>query len=93
MIKITDRFFIDASTGCYILKEKVIVQDENSKNFGQETFKDEGYYASIEGLLNGFAKVKTREFISKSEKDSIEDLIKEIHKTNEFLENLNLKGV
>ena len=93
MIKITDRFFIDASTSCYILKEKAIIQDEKSKNFGQEAFKEEGYYPSIDGLLKGFVKATTREFISKSEKDSIEDLIKEIHKTNEFIENLNLKGV
>lgn len=33
MIKVTDRFYIDANSNCYMLKEKVIVQDENSKNY------------------------------------------------------------
>ena len=93
MIKITDRFYIDASTNCYILKEKTIIQDKDSKNFGQELFKEEGYYVSIDSLLKSFAKIITREYISKSEKASIEDLIKEIHKINEFIGNLNLKGV
>ena len=93
MIKITDRFYIDASSNCYILKEKKIIQDKNSKNYGQEVFEEIGYYTSIETVVMGFIKTKTREFISKSEKNSIEDLIKEIQKTNEFIEKLDLKGV
>lgn len=93
MIKITDRFYINATTHCYILQEKMIVQDPESKNYGKEVFKELGYYTTIDNLLKGFAKVTTREFISQKEKGDIEDLIKEIHRINGYIENLNLKGV
>lgn len=48
MIKITDRFYINANSNCYVLQEKTTVQDENSKNYGQEVFKDLGYYTTNE---------------------------------------------
>lgn len=90
MIKITDRFYINATTNCYSLQERTTVQDEKSKNYGQEIFKDLGYYTTIEQCLNGFLKVKTREFISKDTVNSIKDLKDEIAKTQEFLHKLNL---
>lgn len=93
MIKITDKFYINATTNCYILQEKMIIQDENSKNYGKEVFKELGYYTSIEGCLKGVEKANTREFISKEEENTMQDLIKEIHKTNELIERMNLKGV
>jgi len=43
MIKITDRFYINANTNSYVLQEKTTVKDEQSKNYGQEIFKDLGY--------------------------------------------------
>lgn len=92
MIKVTDRFYIDANTNCYVLKEKTIVQDENSKNYGQEVLKDLGYYTSLESLLKGILKTTTREYIFKQGERSIQDLIKEIKRTEEYLEGLNLEG-
>ena len=56
MIKITDKFYIDATTSCYILQEKSTIQDEESKNYGKEVFKEVGYYTSIEGCLKGLEK-------------------------------------
>lgn len=91
MIKITDRFYIDANSNCYVLKEKTIVQDENSKNYGQEVLKDLGYYTSLESCLKGFLKTTTREYIAKQEINSIQDLIKEINRVEEYLKSLNLK--
>ena len=91
MIKIADRFYIDANSNCYVLKEKTIVQDENSKNYKQEIFKDAGYYTSLESLLRGILKTTTREFIAREEENSIQDLIKEINEVDEFLKSLNLK--
>lgn len=91
MIKITDRFYIDANSNCYVLKEKTIVQDENSKNYKQEIFKDAGYYTSLESCLKGFLKTTTREYIAKQEINSIQDLIKEINRVEEYLKSLNLK--
>lgn len=91
MIKITDRFYIDANANCYVLKEKTAVQDENSKNYGQEVLKDLGYYTSLESCLKGFLKTTTREYIAKQEINSIQDLIKEINRVEEYLKSLNLK--
>lgn len=88
MIKVTDRFYIDANTNCYVLKEKTIVQDENSKNYGQEVLKDLGYYTSLESCLQGILKTTTREYIAKQEENSIYDLIKEIKRAEEYLKNL-----
>ena len=91
MIKVTDRFYIDANTNCYVLKEKTIVQDENSKNYGQEIFKDLGYYTNLESCLQGILKTTTREYIAKQEENSIYDLIKEIKRAEEYLKNLKLE--
>lgn len=90
MIKIDDRFYINATTNCYSLQEKTTIKDEKSKNFGQELFRDLGYYTTIEDCLNGFLKVKTREYISKETINTIQDLKKEIKKLQKFLHELNL---
>ena len=91
MIKVTDRFYIDANTNCYVLKEKAIVQDKNSKNYGQEIFKDTGYYTSLESCLKGILKTSTREFIARREENSIQDLIEELKKAEKYLKSLDLK--
>ena len=91
MIKITDRFYINATTSCYTLQEKTTVQDTESKNYGQEVFKDLGYYASLESCLKGILKTTTREFIGKETINSLQDLIKEIRSFEEYLKSLNLK--
>ena len=91
MIKVTDRFYIDANTNCYVLKEKTIVQDEQSKNYKQEIFKDLGYYTNLESLLNGILKITTREYIAREEERNIKELIEEIKRTEEYLKSLNLK--
>ena len=91
MIKVTDRFYINANTNCYVLKEKTIVQDENSKNYKQKIFKDAGYYTSLESLLRGILKTTTREFIAREEENSIYDLIEEIKRAEEHLKGLKLE--
>ncbi len=91
MIKITDKFYIDANTNCYVLKEKTLVQDEKSKNYGQEIFKDLGYYVGLESCLRGILKTTIREYITKQEEKSIQDLTKEIKRAEEYLKNLKLE--
>lgn len=91
MIKVTDRFYIDANTNCYVLKEKTIVSDKDSKNYGQEVFKDLGYYTNLESLLNGILKTTTREFIARKEENNIYNLIKEIKRAEEYLKDLKLE--
>lgn len=90
MVKITEKYYIDADTKNYVLKEKSSIQDEKSENFGKEIFKERGYYTSIEDLIQGFLKFTTREFISKTEDKDIKDLIKEIKSQTEFIKSLNL---
>lgn len=90
MTKIDDKFFIDADSNSYTLKEKDKVQDKNSKNYGKEVFRDRGYYVTLEGVLNGYLKAQTREFVQNNEAD-IKELIKEIKKQTEFVKKLNLK--
>lgn len=90
MIKITDRFYINANSNCYILQEKTTVQDVESKNYGKEIFRELGYYATLESCLKGILKTTTREFIGKEQENSIQELIGEIKKTDEFLRGLKL---
>lgn len=91
MIKVTDKFYIDANANCYVLREKTIIQDEDSKNYGQVIFKDLGYYTSLESCLQGILKTTIREYIAKQEINNIQDLIKEINRAEEYLKSLNLK--
>ena len=90
MIKIDDKFFIDADSNSYTLKEKDKIQDKKSKNYGEEVFRDRGYYVTLEGVLNGYLKAQTREFVQKNEADT-KELVKEIKKQTEFVKKLNLK--
>lgn len=71
-------------------KKKTIVKDENSDNYGKEIFKDLGYYVTIEDCLKGILKATTREYISKTEENSIYDLLKEIKRANDYLKQIKL---
>ena len=90
MVKITDKFYIDADNHCYILKEKTIVQDQNSKNYGKELYKDLGYYTSLENLLKGISKDVTRRYINKNDV-GIKELTEEIKRQEKYIESLDLK--
>lgn len=90
MIKVTDKYYITANTNCYTLQEKGIVQDENSKNYGQEVFKDIGYYTSLESCLNGILKANTREYISKSEVNTLQELQEYIKSIDNSIKSLDL---
>lgn len=61
MIKITDKYFLDSDSCNYILLEKSIIQDEKSKNYGKESFKNIGYYGSVESLYNGIIEKEIKE--------------------------------
>ena len=91
MVKITDRFYINATANCYSLQEKTKIKDKNSKNFGQDIYKDLGYYTTLEGCLKGVLKITTREFVSLEKEKDIKELIKQIKTMKNYLEELNLK--
>lgn len=86
MIQVTDRFYINANSNCYALQEKSKVQDENSKNYGQEIFRDIGYYTSLEGCLKGILKIATREYIAKDRVNTLKELEEVIKSINKELE-------
>lgn len=90
MIKVTDRFYINANSNCYTLQEKTKVQDIKSENYGKEIFKDLGYYTTLENCLKGILKIATREYISRDEENNIYELQKQIKESDEFLRSLKL---
>ena len=90
MIKVTDRFYINANSNCYTLQEKTKIQDENSKNFGQEIYKDLGYYTTLESCLQGILKTITREYISREEQNTIKELLMQVKQQSDFLKSLKL---
>jgi hypothetical protein len=90
MIKVTEKYYIHAEPKCYILKEKSIVQDESSENFGKERFKEIGYFTTIEEVIEGVLKLKLREFINKSVEGDLKDIKNEIAKQTEYLKSLKL---
>ena len=63
MIKINDKFCVDADEQQFTLKEIGTLQDKNSKNYGEETQTTLGYYATLEGALSGLEKILTRRAI------------------------------
>ena len=63
MIKINEKFVIDADENQFVLKELGTVQDEKSKNFGEETQTVLGYFSIIENALTYLEKVLLRRSI------------------------------
>lgn len=90
MIKVTDRFYITANANCYTLQEKRKVLDVNSENYGKDTFKELGYYSTLESCLKGILTTTTREYIGREDKNNIYELQKQINKANDFLQSLKL---
>ena len=84
MIKITDKYFLDADTHCFMLREKTINKDKKSKNFGKEDYNILGCYVSIESALKGLVKSELRKFVGKNKIQEIEDLTKKIDELNLF---------
>lgn len=84
MIKITDKYFLDADSNSCMLKEKTIIKDKESKNFGKEEYVALGYYTTVEGALNGLVKLELRKFISKPKIQEIDDLVKKINDLDLF---------
>ena len=68
----------------------VFNNNEKSKNFGQELFRDLGYYTTIESCIKGILKTTTREFISKGTENDLKDLLKFIEEENKYLKSLKL---
>lgn len=82
MIKISERFYIDADSKNYTLKEKAIIKSKDGQE--SEGFKEAGYYSTLEGLFNGILKTELREFIASSNNVSIEELLRKLKELESF---------
>ena len=98
MIKVNDKYYIDATSNCYVLRERISGQDVDSvivddKGYVRKDrmYNDLGYYTTIEGLLQGILKTELRKFIAKSTENTLQDLVKEIQRLNDYIKNLNLE--
>lgn len=92
MIKINENYYINAVPTCYILQKNGIIQDKDSKNYGEKYQENIGYYTTLKGAINGIIKTESRKFIAKEDINSLEDLKKEIEKLEETI-NKACKGL
>ena len=60
MIQIYKDFFIDADANCFMLKERKVLRNRESKE-EYDHFSTHGYYASIDGVYKGFIREVERE--------------------------------
>lgn len=90
MIKVTNRFYINANSNCYVLQEKTKVQDEKSENYGKEIYKDLGYYTTLESCLQGILTTVTRVYVSKNEENTVKELLTQVRLQTDFLKSLKL---
>ena len=84
MLKINEKYYIDSDNLQYILIEKNIVQKEDSKNYGKETFKNIGYYGSLETLKTSLIEKEIKDNLDLLNNiDKIIELKKELEKVEE----------
>ena len=85
MIKINDKYYIDADTRNYTLKEKTIIKSKDG--IESDGFKDLGFYTTLDSLFNGLMKTELRAFISESDNETIEKLLNKIQEIEKFLKD------
>ena len=61
MIHLYDDYYLDNDKLQFVLKKKLIVKDEESKNYGKEKFSNIGHYPKLEQLIKEASIKKLRE--------------------------------
>ena len=87
MIKFRDKFIIDADEHNIVIRELGTVQDEKSKNFGEETITVLGYYTTLEGALLGLEKILIRRSI-RDKQHTLKSIVEEIRALHRELKSL-----
>ena len=87
MIILDDKYIITADENNYRLETKNIVQETTSKNYGKEITTVQGYYSTIESVLNGYIKARTRKYISSDTENTLDELLKEIKRFEKVVED------
>lgn len=92
MIRINEKYYIGADKLNIILKEKTIIKDTKSKNFGNEVLTDVGFFMNVESALSSIYDKSTKYKLNKEEKISIKEAIDSFKSIkNELMEDI--KGV
>ena len=85
MKKLTEDLYIDSDPDCFTLYEKSMVKKENSENFGKESFRAIGYYATYEQVSKKIVEIGVKEYIDKDWLQCVE-FVNEAHAN--FLSNV-----
>lgn len=86
MIKINDKYYINANSHCFTLQERVVVKNTESANYGKEVYNDLGYYTTIDSCLKAVLKYETRSYVSQKTINSIQELLDKLDELNMKLE-------
>lgn len=87
MVKIDEEYIINANESCYTLEKIGKVEDVNSKNYGKKVKTICGYYTTIERALNGYLKIKMREYIASETESSLKELLEKMESMEKFLKD------
>lgn len=90
MIKINEKYYIEADSRNYMLKEKTIITTKEGAK--TEGFKELGHYTTLESLCNGLVKTELRNFITESDNGSLKDLLSKLKELEKFF-NDKLKNI
>ena len=82
MIKLGERWIVDADTMCYILKEKKVIQ--RGDNAGNERIEINGYFSSIPEALKRIYDTEVMEKIANNDYD-LKSAIAEMHSIREMV--------
>jgi hypothetical protein len=85
MIKINEKYFIDADNNNFVLKEYLGKRLNKKTNEKEDAYEIWGYYNTIESALKGLVKRELRKFISKQEINSLNDLQQKIDDLHKFI--------
>lgn len=83
MINLYKDYYIDADENNFVLKKKIFGKTKTGEE--RETFRPEGYFASMSGLYAFFVREVEKEVISSESVTTIHDFIE---KMNDVIEEL-----
>ena len=86
MIKLDKNYFLDADSKCYTLCTKSNKKDKD----GNDVYYPIGFYNSIEKALQGLMTKELRKYVSKKDIQSIEELLNEVKRLEEYIKSLKL---
>ena len=86
MIKLDKNYYLNADSNCYILCTKSNRKDKD----GNDVYNNEGYYSTIEQVLEGLMKNELRKYISKKDIKSIDELLIEVKRLQEYIKSLKV---